>query len=241
MTREEIKRYVEDDFDYHLSEHGTVREEAYDLVMTNIILRYYDDLISRHDLEGCADYLGYDLKFDEIEKQKTTHKINKFKYKARRVRKKLGETVRYSIGEDGKIYKTINDDWSYWISKEKHELWTSFEIHNDGKKPLTKRIGEDKAAEIAVEYGMDIKEFFEVYDREELKDIVTKRKKQLMVETAYTGRALNDAVVNSFFQDLVNDKIGEEKLRSLLAVLGCKLKGFKTKEETVEEKADAVC
>ena len=82
MTKKEIKKYVEDQIEYHCEEFGLEREEVEDVVMKNIVIHFYNDEISGDDLVECGNYLGYQIDLEETTKDKEAHKKAKERRKA---------------------------------------------------------------------------------------------------------------------------------------------------------------
>ena len=103
MTKEEIKNYVEDDIAYHCGEFDLPREVAIETVMINIICRYKNGNLSREDLVGCADYLGYTLDVDLIDQQVKQEKINREKRKEQRRKRRLFIRVTNDVLAHAKI------------------------------------------------------------------------------------------------------------------------------------------
>ena len=88
MTKSEIKQFIEEQFDYHMSEFDLTREEAEEVVLINTIGYYYEDKISQEDLIECTNYLGCKLDLDAIEKEKAEKKKRAEYRKQLRERKK---------------------------------------------------------------------------------------------------------------------------------------------------------
>ena len=88
MTKEEIKKYVEEDFQYHKDEFGLEREDAMDTVIINLIYRYEINKLSREDLLQCGEYLGFTLDMAVIDEQIAKRKALKEKRKLQRKNKK---------------------------------------------------------------------------------------------------------------------------------------------------------
>ena len=84
MTKNEIKKYVEDQIEYHCEEFGLEREEVEEVVMKNIVIHFYNDEISGDDLVECGNYLGYEIDLEETTKDKNAYKKAKEKRKAYR-------------------------------------------------------------------------------------------------------------------------------------------------------------
>lgn len=82
MTKKEIKKYVEDQIEYHCEEFGLEREEVEDVVMKNIVIHFYNDEISGDDLVECGNYLGYQIDLKETTKDKEAYKKAKERRKA---------------------------------------------------------------------------------------------------------------------------------------------------------------
>ena len=83
----DIKRFVEDQINYHCEEFGLTREEVTETVMLNCIEFYYADLLSKDDLLKCSDYLEYEVDIDTIEKEKAVRQKRKEQRKARALKK----------------------------------------------------------------------------------------------------------------------------------------------------------
>ena len=86
MNKKEIKKYVENDIEYHCNEFGLQREEVVEVVAINIFDRYIKGLISKEDLIQCHKYLGYDADDGEKTQNKSEyyakhHKVYKRKNK----------------------------------------------------------------------------------------------------------------------------------------------------------------
>ena len=88
MTKEETKNYVEEMYDYHCSEFGITREEAEGVILPNLIYHYELGLIGREDLGKCAEYLGYDLDLDEVDKEIALRKERREKRRLQRQRRR---------------------------------------------------------------------------------------------------------------------------------------------------------
>ena len=84
MTKNEIKKYAEDQIEYHCEDFGLEREEVEEVVMKNIVIHFYNDEISGDDLVGCGNYLGYQIDLEETTKDKNAYKKAKEKRKAYR-------------------------------------------------------------------------------------------------------------------------------------------------------------
>ena len=91
MTKEEIKKYVEDQIEYHCDEFGLSREEVEETVMINIIGDYEKDEISKEDLIQCGEYLGFNFKIKPIDVVKMKRCMRKQKCKAKKKGKSLDE------------------------------------------------------------------------------------------------------------------------------------------------------
>ena len=88
MTKEEIKKLMEEEIEYHMFEFDLEREEVLDVAIYNMIDRYMRDELSKEDLTMCADYLDMELNFDEIERRKEANRIRREKRKQKRLEKK---------------------------------------------------------------------------------------------------------------------------------------------------------
>ena len=75
MTKEEIKKEVQDMFEYHCDEFGLTREEAIEVVMINIVELYYNDVYSIKDTVEMLKELDcvVDTKALEEEKERRDH------------------------------------------------------------------------------------------------------------------------------------------------------------------------
>ena len=69
MKKEEINNYVENIIDALCNESGLTREEVLWDAAINCIEYFYRDNLSKEELINCAEYLGYELDIDEIEKK----------------------------------------------------------------------------------------------------------------------------------------------------------------------------
>ena len=98
MNEQEIKKYVEERIEYHCDEFGLKREEVLYTVLVNIVYEYEHEDISEEDLLKCADYLGFELDMEEIEKQISARKIAKQKREARKKK-------THYVTKGGKVYR----------------------------------------------------------------------------------------------------------------------------------------
>ena len=77
MNEVQIKEYVEGQIEYHCDEFGLQREEVIDIVMKNIVIQFFKDLIDEKDFVCCGNYLGYDIDLNKIKEGKMAYKKEK--------------------------------------------------------------------------------------------------------------------------------------------------------------------
>ena len=86
MKKEEINNYVENIIDDLCNESGLTREEVLWDAAINCIEYFYRDNLSKEELINCAEYLGYELDIDEIEKEKAKRQKRKEARKKRAIK-----------------------------------------------------------------------------------------------------------------------------------------------------------
>ena len=87
MNAKDIKKFVEDQINYHCEEFGLIREEVTETVVLNCIEFFYAEILSKDDLLKCAKYLEYEIDIDAIEKEKDVRQKRKAQRKARALKK----------------------------------------------------------------------------------------------------------------------------------------------------------
>ena len=88
MTNEEIKKYVEEQLEYHMDEFNLSKEEVEESVMINIIHEYETGKLCREELLKCGEYLGYELDINAIDKAYAERMANRKRRQQSRNKKK---------------------------------------------------------------------------------------------------------------------------------------------------------
>ncbi len=79
MNKEEIKKYVEEEFEWSCEETGLTREEVEEMVITNIMFRYTIGEINKKDLMQCAEYMNCEIDIAQLDKNTFKNQLRKEK------------------------------------------------------------------------------------------------------------------------------------------------------------------
>ena len=157
MTREEIKNYIEEAFEWHMAESGMEREEVYETVVMNAVYAYYNDHIELEDLMGMMEELEFELDVERVKEIKVERKYATLRRRFRNYRKRKQTKVTY-MHNDEVVVKVINGETKHYFNKDKADKWLPI---NDLKINNLKRLGEIKVMKEATLSGMTPESFFD--------------------------------------------------------------------------------
>jgi hypothetical protein len=161
MTKEQAETLVNDEFKYFYEEFGLVREECEDCIFLNFIGNYRESRITLDDLLLILDVMEISVNLEALKKVKEEYITNRLARRLARRRKREKMVVRYYISKNKTtIFKVVNNNVDYWISKNHHDKWNLVDGEH-GPHPTNdlRHIGQIKAINLAKEFGMTIEEF----------------------------------------------------------------------------------
>ena len=157
MTREEIKNYIEEAFEWHMHESGLEREDLVEMVAVNAIYAYFYDEFELDDVIQILEELDWEIDAKDLQNMKLERRFGTLQRRIRNYRKRKQTKVTY-MHNDEQVVKVINGENRHYLNKAKADKWLPI---NDLEINDLKRLGEIKVIKEAIVSGMTAESFFD--------------------------------------------------------------------------------